>query len=168
MFDVGWTELLVIAAVAIVVIGPKDLPKAMRAVGQWSTRIKGMARDFQGQFNEALREAELDDIDKDFRAVGSVRGFRAVDEEVSKTSNEIRRVLDRPAEVARAEKAEKATVAAAGTDAKPAAAPVDQRGAVKTEVKPATAPAPAKPAASAPAPATNPPAVAVAAGDSKP
>ena len=60
MFDIGWTELLVVAVVAIVVIGPKDLPRAMRIVGQWTGRMKRMARDFQGQFNEALREAELD------------------------------------------------------------------------------------------------------------
>ena len=60
MFDIGWTELLVIAVVAIVVIGPKDLPRAMRTVGQWTGKMKRMAREFQGQFNEALREAELD------------------------------------------------------------------------------------------------------------
>ena len=58
MFEIGWSELLVIAVVAIVVIGPKDLPKAMRAVGGWTAKMKRMAREFQGQFNEALREAE--------------------------------------------------------------------------------------------------------------
>ncbi|MCB1502925.1 MAG: twin-arginine translocase subunit TatB [Bauldia sp.] len=62
MFDIGWTELLLIAVVAIVVIGPKDLPRAMRSVGQWTTRVKRMAGDFQRQFNEAVREAELDDV----------------------------------------------------------------------------------------------------------
>ena len=62
MFDIGWSELLVIAVVAIVVIGPKDLPRAMRAVGQWTGKMKRMAREFQSQFNEAMREAELDDV----------------------------------------------------------------------------------------------------------
>ena len=65
MFEIGWTELLVIAVVAIVVIGPKDLPRAMRSVGQWTGKMKRMAREFQGQFNEAIREAELDGVKKD-------------------------------------------------------------------------------------------------------
>src|SRR6185295_3515459 len=62
MFDIGWSELVVIAVVAIVVIGPKDLPGALRAFGRWTGKLKRMARDFQGQFSEALREAELDDL----------------------------------------------------------------------------------------------------------
>ncbi len=70
MFDIGWNELLLIAVVAIVVIGPKDLPRAMRYVGQWSGRMKRMAREFQGQFNEALREAELDDVKKSAEDIG--------------------------------------------------------------------------------------------------
>ena len=70
MFDVGWSELMVIAVVAIVVIGPKDLPRVMRLVGRWSGKLKRMARDFQGQFNEALREAELDDVRKDIVDIG--------------------------------------------------------------------------------------------------
>jgi sec-independent protein translocase protein TatB len=64
MFDIGWSEILVIAVVAIVVIGPKDLPAALRAFGKWTGKMKRMARDFQSQFNEALREAELDDVKK--------------------------------------------------------------------------------------------------------
>ncbi len=69
MFDIGWTELLVIAVVAVVVIGPKDLPRVMRMVGQWTGKMKRMAREFQGQFNEALREAELEDVRKDVEAI---------------------------------------------------------------------------------------------------
>jgi len=52
MLNIGWTELLMIAVVAIVVIGPKDLPRAMRFIGQWIGKMKHMASDFQGQFNE--------------------------------------------------------------------------------------------------------------------
>ncbi len=74
MFDIGWSELMVIAVVAIVVIGPKDLPRVMRLVGQWSGKLKRMARDFQGQFNEALREAELEDVRKDIVDIG--KGLR--------------------------------------------------------------------------------------------
>lgn len=62
MFDIGWTELLVVACVAIVVVGPKDLPKMLRTIGKTVGNLKRMASDFQGQFDEALKEAELDEV----------------------------------------------------------------------------------------------------------
>jgi sec-independent protein translocase protein TatB len=64
MFDIGWSELLVIAAVALIVIGPKELPGVLRSVGHWMGKIRRMASDFQGQFNEAMREAEMSDLKK--------------------------------------------------------------------------------------------------------
>ncbi len=64
MFDIGWGELLLIGAVALVVIGPKDLPGTLRTVGNAVAKLKRMAGEFQAQFNEAMREAELDDIKK--------------------------------------------------------------------------------------------------------
>jgi sec-independent protein translocase protein TatB len=70
MFDIGWGELLVIGAVALVAIPPKDLPKALRTLGSATAKLKRMAAEFQGQFNEALREAELDEIKKSFESVG--------------------------------------------------------------------------------------------------
>lgn len=72
MFDFGWSEMLVIAVVMIVVVGPKDLPKMLRTIGRMTTKMRGMANDFQKQFNEALKEAELDDIKK---SVDSLRGL---------------------------------------------------------------------------------------------
>jgi sec-independent protein translocase protein TatB len=62
MFDIGWSELLVIGIVALVVIGPKELPRVLRSVGQGIGKLRRMAGEFQGQFNEALREAELSDL----------------------------------------------------------------------------------------------------------
>lgn len=62
MLDVGWPELLVIAIVMIVVVGPKDLPRMLRAFGRTTTQLRRMAGDFRRQFDEALREAELDDV----------------------------------------------------------------------------------------------------------
>ncbi len=62
MFDVGAPELLVIAIVLIVVVGPKDLPKMLRAFGKTTTKIRTMAGDFRRQFDEAMREAELDEV----------------------------------------------------------------------------------------------------------
>ena len=70
MFDIAWSEMVLIGAVALVVIGPKDLPKALRTVGQTVARVRRMASEFQGQFNEAMREAELADLKKQVEDVG--------------------------------------------------------------------------------------------------
>jgi sec-independent protein translocase protein TatB len=64
MFDIGWGELLVIGIVALIAIGPKELPAVMRSLGHWMGKIRRMASEFQGQFQEALREAEMDDLKK--------------------------------------------------------------------------------------------------------
>ena len=64
MFDIGWGELVVIGIVALVVIGPKELPTVMRTMGQWMGKIRRMASEFQGQFQEAMRESELADLKK--------------------------------------------------------------------------------------------------------
>jgi sec-independent protein translocase protein TatB len=64
MLDIGWTELLVIAIVLIVVVGPKDLPPMLRAFGKMTTNLRKMAGDFRSQFDEALKESELDDVRK--------------------------------------------------------------------------------------------------------
>jgi sec-independent protein translocase protein TatB len=65
MFDIGWSELVVIGVVALIAIGPKELPGVLRSVGQWVTKIRGMASEFQGQFQEAMREAEMADLKKE-------------------------------------------------------------------------------------------------------
>ncbi len=65
MFDIGWGELLVIGVVALIAIGPKELPSVLRTVGQWMTKLRRMAAEFQGQFQEAIREAEMADLKKE-------------------------------------------------------------------------------------------------------
>lgn len=62
MFDIAWSELLIIAVVMIVVVGPKDLPKMLRAFGKATARMRATANEFKQQFDEALKEAELDDV----------------------------------------------------------------------------------------------------------
>lgn len=62
MFDIGWSELLVIAVVLVVVVGPKDLPGMLRTFGRTTKQLRSMAGDFRRQFDDALREAELDDV----------------------------------------------------------------------------------------------------------
>ena len=68
MFDIAPTELLLVALVALVAIGPKDLPKAMRFVGKWMGKARGMARHFRAGVDTMMREAELDELEREWRA----------------------------------------------------------------------------------------------------
>jgi sec-independent protein translocase protein TatB len=67
MFDIGYLELLLIAAVALVVIGPKELPRVMRTVGEWVGRARGMARHFRSGIDTMIRESELEEMEKKWR-----------------------------------------------------------------------------------------------------
>jgi sec-independent protein translocase protein TatB len=67
MFDIGYSELLLIAVVALVVIGPKDLPNVMRTVGNWVGQARGMARHFRSGIDTMIREAELEEMEKKWR-----------------------------------------------------------------------------------------------------
>ncbi len=66
MFDISWGKLVIIGVVALIVIGPKELPAVLRQLGHWMTKIRRMASEFQGQFQEAMREAEMADLKKQF------------------------------------------------------------------------------------------------------
>jgi len=80
MFDIGWGELVVIGIVALIVIGPKELPTVLRSLGQWTGKIRRMAAEFQGQFQEALREAEVADLKKQAEDLSSaVTGLTSFD-----------------------------------------------------------------------------------------
>jgi|SRR5215472_9469587 len=65
MFDFSWSEILLIGIVALVFIGPKELPGVLRTLGQWMSKIRRMAGEFQNQFHDAMREAELADLKKE-------------------------------------------------------------------------------------------------------
>lgn len=67
MFDVAPTELLLLGVVALVVIGPKDLPRAMRFVGKWVGRARGVARHFREGMDEMIRQSELEEMEKKWR-----------------------------------------------------------------------------------------------------
>ena len=71
MLDLGWIELAVVAVIALLVIGPKDLPKVLRTLGQWTRRLRSVARDFQGHVDDMIRESDLEDL-RD--GVNTVRG----------------------------------------------------------------------------------------------
>jgi sec-independent protein translocase protein TatB len=68
MFDIGPSELLLCAVIALVVIGPKDLPRVMRVVGQWVGRMRGMARHFRSGIDSMIREAELEEMQQKWAA----------------------------------------------------------------------------------------------------
>ncbi|MDI7863328.1 Sec-independent protein translocase protein TatB [Rhizobiaceae bacterium n13] len=111
MLDIGWTELLVIAVVLIVVVGPKDLPPMLRAFGKMTTRLRTMAGEFRSQFDEALREADLDDVRRtidDAKKINPVNSLREAINPLRQAGEEIRAGL------------QKATVAGRKIDAVPA------------------------------------------------
>ncbi len=94
MFDIGWSELLVIGVVALIAIGPKELPGVLRAVGHWMGKIRRMASEFQGQFQEAMREAELADVKKQFDDMTSVTGDLTKFDPLADMQKDIERVGD--------------------------------------------------------------------------
>jgi sec-independent protein translocase protein TatB len=85
LFGIDSTELLVVAVVALVVIGPKDLPGVLRTVGQWVGRARGMARHFRSGLDTMIREAELEEMEKKWRAENDriMREFPATAEPVA-------------------------------------------------------------------------------------
>ncbi|WP_267421164.1 Sec-independent protein translocase protein TatB [Methylobacterium sp. GC_Met_2] len=88
MLDMSWGEVMLIGGVALIVIGPKDLPKALRTVGQITSKLRRMAGEFQMQFNEAIREAELDEVRRE------VDGIRNTVRGVGSTFNPVQTIRD--------------------------------------------------------------------------
>ncbi|MBP1887001.1 Sec-independent protein translocase protein TatB [Sinorhizobium mexicanum] len=98
MFDIGWTELVVIAIVLIVVVGPKDLPPMLRAFGRMTSKMRGMAADFRHQFDEALREADLDEVRKtlsDAQSLNPTAALRDAMNPLRQLGNEIKSDLQK-------------------------------------------------------------------------
>ena len=89
MLDMSWGEIMVIGGVALIVIGPKDLPRALRTLGQMTTKVRRMAGEFQSQFNEAMREAELEDVRKEVEGLN-----RQVSSATSSAFNPIQTLRD--------------------------------------------------------------------------
>ncbi|WP_411036812.1 Sec-independent protein translocase protein TatB [Shinella sp. BYT-45] len=83
MLDVGWTEILVIAIVLIIVVGPKDLPQMLRTFGRMMAKMRSMAGDFRQQFDEALREADLEDVKKTIGEAQKLNPLNTVREAVN-------------------------------------------------------------------------------------
>ena len=116
MFDIGWSEILVIAVVAIIFVGPRELIPMLRTIGKQVGMLKKMAGEFQSQFNEALREAELDTIKKDVEKIGRLDPLRDIKDKVTKDLGDVTRKFD---------EREKQTSAKPPESASPAPKPVE-------------------------------------------
>ena len=93
--EVGGLELLIIAAVALIVVGPKDLPMLLRKFGQFMAKVRGMASEFRASFDEMARQSELDDLRKEVEAMrrGQFGEFSAADSAVNTTISDIEQSL---------------------------------------------------------------------------
>jgi sec-independent protein translocase protein TatB len=103
MFDIGWTELLIIGAVALIVVGPKDLPKMLRTLGRWTGQLRRMAGEFRRQFDEAMRETELAelreavrDVKSELKKIDPSDDLKKVASDTQASVNEIPKAIDRP------------------------------------------------------------------------
>ena len=90
MFDIGWSEMAIVLLVAIIVIGPRDLPRLARAIGRWTGKARAMAREFQRSLEDMAREAELEDLRKEIEGASRFN----LDEKIRETVDPDR-TLDR-------------------------------------------------------------------------
>lgn len=90
MFDIGWSELMALVVIAIIFVGPKDLPRMMRTAGQYVAKVRAMAREFQNSFEDLAREAELDELRKE---VSGLRG------KVTEPMRSLQREMDKPVKI---------------------------------------------------------------------
>jgi sec-independent protein translocase protein TatB len=97
MFDIGWSELLLIGIVALVVIGPKDLPKVLRALGTMMSKVRSMASEFQGQFQDAMREAELSELKKEAEKLAAT-ATGAIENPLQTIQNDVQKSLEAPSQ----------------------------------------------------------------------
>ncbi|MGH6945390.1 MAG: Sec-independent protein translocase protein TatB [Geminicoccaceae bacterium] len=100
MFDVGWSEMAVILLVALIVIGPKDLPRVARTMGRWAAKGRSMAREFQNALEDMAREAELDTVKKEIEKAGRGNLAKTIENTID-PSGELNRAFDPTAKIDR-------------------------------------------------------------------
>ncbi len=158
MFDIGWSELLIIAVVAVVVVGPRELPGMLRTFGKYMGQMRRMAGDFQRQFNDALKEAELDEVRKGIESVRSVNPLNQMKDSLNPlkaAGDDLRKAIEDPGAPKLGSKSESepaAPATGASADTAPAPAKPASAKATKAAAKPAAPKSPsAKSAAKTPA-----------------
>jgi sec-independent protein translocase protein TatB len=118
--DLSWSHMLLVLVVALVVVGPKDLPKLMRKMGQWMAKARGMADQFRRSFDEMARQSELDELRKELDELRNARPLADIDQQMNEALNKPIVTLDEPAKISGPVEE---TTAAVGSDAEPVAAP---------------------------------------------
>lgn len=93
MFDIGWSEMAVILLVALIVIGPKDLPRVARTMGQWAAKGRAMAREFQRALEDMAREAELDKVKNEIEKAGRTNIGKTIEKTID-PSGELSKAFD--------------------------------------------------------------------------
>ena len=79
MFDIAWSELLIVGVIALVVVGPKDLPKLMRMAGRWMAKARAMANEFRKSFDDMARQTELDELKREIDSLRNERPLRSIE-----------------------------------------------------------------------------------------
>jgi sec-independent protein translocase protein TatB len=83
MFDLSWSHILLVLIVALVVVGPKDLPRLMRTVGQWTGRARRMADEFRKSFDDMARQSELDELRKEIESLRTERPLAGIEHDLT-------------------------------------------------------------------------------------
>ena len=159
MFDFAWSELALIGALSVLLLGPKQLPETMRSLAKIVRKLRGLSAEFQGHFNEMVREAELEELRAQVQKLSS----SSIQAEVTKLvdpGGELSNALQLdPAAAAEQQMVESATVAGEGTALVPdpaAPAPAASPAAPSPTVETAPAATPTTPTAASPAPPAAP------------
>ena len=136
MFDLGWSEMMIIATVVLIIFGPKDLPKVLKTATFWMRKGRALAKEFRNGLDEIVREAELDELKKDLESATRYDLKGEMEKTIDPTGSLVK-ALDAPDELTKS----KAEPAAAGdTEAKPKAKPAAAGDtAAKPKAEPATA-----------------------------
>jgi sec-independent protein translocase protein TatB len=159
MLDVGWTELVVIAVVLIIVVGPKDLPPMLRTFGRMMTKMRGMAGEFRQQFDEALKEADLDDVRKtisDAQRLNPAHSLREAMNPLRQMGNEIKADLQKATAVEAKPQTPAEPTTPSGSETPPAAPPLVNPSTATVSPSPATS-TPVEPVAAQISPAPEKP-----------
>ena len=131
MFDIGWSELLVIGMLALIVVGPKELPGLLRTIGQYVGKARSVAREFQRSMDEAARQADIDELKDVKKSLDEVRDVQyKAQREMSQSllDGSPRKTAPKPAEKPAEAKAPEAEKPAEAPKADPAAAPSARTG----------------------------------------
>lgn len=96
MFDIGWMELMLLGALAIIVVGPKDLPRMMRTIGQYTAKIRATAREFQRSFDEMARESELDELRRQISDMKTNNPISAMKDAITQPLDTVGKALNEP------------------------------------------------------------------------